>query len=55
MRELDQSDLLSISGGRPEVVDYDVMLADISQAEYEQGYLSEMLQLSRSIRSEMAW
>ncbi|MBL0124141.1 MAG: hypothetical protein IPP88_15930 [Betaproteobacteria bacterium] len=52
MRELDQRDVLNISGGRPEILDYDVMLADISQAEQEQGYLAEMLQLSRSIRSE---
>lgn len=55
MRELDQRDVLNISGGRPEIIDYDVMLADISQAEQEQGYLAEMFQLSRSIRSEFAW
>lgn len=55
MRELDLRDVLNISGGRPEIIDYDVMLADIGQAEQEQGYLAEMLQLSRSIRTEFAW
>jgi hypothetical protein len=55
MRELDQRDVLNVSGGRPEVIDYDVMLADINQSEQDQGYLAEMFQLSRTIRTEFAW
>lgn len=55
MRELIEDDVFAISGGRPDLLDYDFIQSDISQIQQEQGYLSEMLQLSRSIRAELVW
>lgn len=55
MKELNQTDVLTISGGRPDSFDYESILAEIGQEEHVQSYLTEMLQLSQSIRAEFAW